>query len=1761
MDENGRKEEPSGELPGNNPSTPATAQVDDSMSSGDASQLDMLIGMGFDESRVRKALRKFPSDEDPACERKMEWILEGGDDEDENELLNAMMGQEDYDSSPTGANQVDQSTSQADPNSGASDSNPAAYTSDKDATNGIAADAPKKKVREVPQALQQLFGILEKGNVAYASTEALTHSFGWKASHTSVQHDVHELSRVLMDVVERSLRGTPKSTLVRSLFHGTQCHQIKCLQCGMVKERSEEFGDLTLAIPRGAEYEAQAAAVDSAPKHGKNTRAANRAQAKANDGPGTSLEACLAHYFGLEYLNGKNQYECDACATRTDAEIGMRMKHLPRVLCLSLARMEYNFTTGQRVKNTGKVSFPPSIDLSPYLAERSTTGASNAETEAESSTVYDLYTVIVHKGQTATSGHYTVYVKDIFDLSHGNAGELNADDSDDEEGSSNKSDSNKKDDSAAKSKKKKASHVEGGAAWARLEAHSDAQRLAGVSPDVPLPAELMQENSVWYHFDDTRVARVSARSLPKVFSSSECAYMFFYRQRETVPTAELLDANISDHPAQLDTYLESFNKELADAREAYEKEINEITLELVTPSHLCALIPASAKPHIINKNTACGPPTFRWIEDEIKNGRLKLDETSAPQLTPITLKFDQRRTMSELMDELTSVLNESGEGSLGQPSESTLLMSLARTHHEKVLLERSFSIQRSSDTGIWTVKREEKEVMPSSKSIAELVASSDSDSLAKASAKSLTFAKAQRVVIWDGIHFPIQALLQTDSAPPAAPTSSLLLGPQEALPFFLQAPYSTARIRLYHAEKLTLPLSEASLAAQAADPDTVVATASETLRQLYGDSANDFEIMASWNDVCEGNISVEAINTPNPYGPASYVTTLALQAPATLPLSRALELCQRSLLVQSLIGPVDAPIKLLQPNLGSEGTQGVAIGAFGITGTLADLEKDVETIKLQRWNERMEAEQAASPGDHVSAENVAAAAALIDDTCGVILALDAQPAVPLVDDSYMLEVVAAIEGASSSNEQAYDEAEHEEEEEGTAAADGSKSKTGNKKKKRALDFYVILSLKMPKSAFYIRKESDKTEAEESSLSTRLALNAPLPDDDKAASPFTEASQYHPRYIIRSVPEDETLRDLVKRVYNVSGLAQPPRLPMHSRLYSTDAFEQRDRIFDNFNVTIKQAQISSYTTLWLEEGDEPRPGLLQLSTKLFRLAPNKLAVDVTENPLLRPVPTLRANLLFLPLPLSSFFVAPPAVTAPPTSDVGAGDGLPPPPPPPPLPPTATAFLLEVTQQSTLSELKDALAVHIEDHVRELWRAELKKRRESGTLDGSAPEVPSLAFFYEFFPFDFFLADNIEDKRRCMNLWIDDQIMVDDSSSATSLPLRSWRLNSCQRCNIAVLLTQTLPKHPVQCIELTSLPETGLSFKSHASAAELSMATPPALAPEESRKMTSLFTFIRGRHSEVPTIDDAAADSSSEKPASKVPSLVDSGQYGDLTMLWVTVPTATSTKPPAGKAKGKGKAPVDASKEPGAGHVPHQAPAVRHAHLATHALVDLDALVHAFGHGLVPSSNDDASEPGRSDLVPAIPPEWLLLARVGMMPHHHGMPLPKWQLIWRPTAFVQAEEASQSTQSTDKPAESDGEKKSDAPAAEKPKVVPTDEYGLGADDSAFANRNYVLMKHLQDKKIPGCEITPDGFALPSPAKKVKLLHGDTLVFADARTWAKNGLHEDVFWDEQRRRGLGSAEDAFMSDLEKALLESANMASRSRYREEALTIDVDF
>ena len=92
-------------------------------------------------------------------------------------------------------------------------------------------------MRIIPLQLQRLFARLLLVDAQAVSTAALTDSFGWTNSEELVQHDVQELSRILLSAVEQSLVGTQGHTLVKDLYHGQLVNQIICQTCGRCSER------------------------------------------------------------------------------------------------------------------------------------------------------------------------------------------------------------------------------------------------------------------------------------------------------------------------------------------------------------------------------------------------------------------------------------------------------------------------------------------------------------------------------------------------------------------------------------------------------------------------------------------------------------------------------------------------------------------------------------------------------------------------------------------------------------------------------------------------------------------------------------------------------------------------------------------------------------------------------------------------------------------------------------------------------------------------------------------------------------------------------------------------------------------------------------------------------------------------------------------------------------------------------------------------------------------------------------------------------------------------------------------------------------------------------------------------------------------------------------------------------------------------------------------------------------------------------------
>lgn len=230
-------------------------------------------------------------------------------------------------------------------------------------------DNPEAKVRVIPLELQRLFARLLLVDQQSASTADLTDSFGWNNSEESRQHDVQELNRILFSALEHSLVDTSGSAFIQRLYHGTTVNSILCKECGNISQRQEDYLDLTVCV-RGV----------------------------------CGLERALWDMFVEEEMfEGSNLYRCGQCDQLVTAAKSAKLRKLPPFLTVSLLRFNFDFARCERYKETGRYTFPLTINLRPFCEQ----------TEDEDSEYsYELFSVIIHKGG-CYGGHYHVYIKDM----------------------------------------------------------------------------------------------------------------------------------------------------------------------------------------------------------------------------------------------------------------------------------------------------------------------------------------------------------------------------------------------------------------------------------------------------------------------------------------------------------------------------------------------------------------------------------------------------------------------------------------------------------------------------------------------------------------------------------------------------------------------------------------------------------------------------------------------------------------------------------------------------------------------------------------------------------------------------------------------------------------------------------------------------------------------------------------------------------------------------------------------------------------------------------------------------------------------------------------------------------------------------------------------------------------------------------------------------------------------------------------------------
>ncbi|XP_013865209.1 ubiquitin carboxyl-terminal hydrolase 40, partial [Austrofundulus limnaeus] len=504
-------------------------------------------------------------------------------------------------------------------------------------------DKPGAKVRVIPLELQRLFARLLLVDQQSASTSDLTDSFGWNSNERTNQHDVQELNRILFSALEHSLVGTSGSTFIHRLYHGTIVNSIVCKECGTVSQRQEDFLDLTVCVCGVS-----------------------------------SLEEALWNMFVEEELfEGNNLYHCAQCDRLVTAAKSAKLKQLPPFMTMSLLRFSFDFTKLERYKETGRYSFPLTINIRPFCEQ----------TDGEDSDfTYELFSIIIHKGG-CYGGHYHVYIRDIDQL-----GQWDPPEDDCKPKSQKKIKEEVKDSCEPKLQEDDPLSVltaiiaqeslksvlvdqlgqklmdKIGSSWSKkfrkqygpigkfLQSHSDVFMLvsdgtrvalktnppvtetcapaepatnseASIFPDLGSsdqqldhnlkPSSTPQQGSHWFDLNDSAVTSIRESDIEKQFQGKESAYMLFYRKTQLHRPSQALNNPQYKVPSHLIQMAQDENIKLQQKREEFEARNNTVELCL----HLA--------------------PSYRLENGALQPISKELSGTTA-------LSFDQRKTVGDL---------------------------------------------------------------------------------------------------------------------------------------------------------------------------------------------------------------------------------------------------------------------------------------------------------------------------------------------------------------------------------------------------------------------------------------------------------------------------------------------------------------------------------------------------------------------------------------------------------------------------------------------------------------------------------------------------------------------------------------------------------------------------------------------------------------------------------------------------------------------------------------------------------------------------------------------------------------------------------------------------------------------------------------------------------------------------------------------------------------------------------------------------------
>jgi ubiquitin C-terminal hydrolase len=104
---------------------------------------------------------------------------------------------------------------------------------------------------------------------------------------------------------------------MNDFYEGLSRSYVKCLECQVESTRDDRFQDLSLPI-----------------RNEFGTGVLN-----------SSVEMALENYLKPEMLTESNQYYCENCQKKCDAEKGIKLVKGPQILTLALNRFTLDYTT------------------------------------------------------------------------------------------------------------------------------------------------------------------------------------------------------------------------------------------------------------------------------------------------------------------------------------------------------------------------------------------------------------------------------------------------------------------------------------------------------------------------------------------------------------------------------------------------------------------------------------------------------------------------------------------------------------------------------------------------------------------------------------------------------------------------------------------------------------------------------------------------------------------------------------------------------------------------------------------------------------------------------------------------------------------------------------------------------------------------------------------------------------------------------------------------------------------------------------------------------------------------------------------------------------------------------------------------------------------------------------------------------------------------------------------------------------------------